>query len=259
MLGIALLHLLPHSALVLKSHTAPGTGALIGLIGMVFLLRFFHVHDHGVPEGENGDGDHLEACNHDHHHHHHHHGEGTAGISWTGLFFGLLLHTLFDGVALAGSVVVDSGHGSWMGLAGIGTFLAVALHKPLDAFAITSVMKKQNWSPRARNVVNFAFSLACPIGAFAFFFGATELADNSAFLGWGLAISAGLFIGIALGELLPEVDFQGPDRGKLVVALLLGVALAFGIENLPGHNHDTHEPDSHSEHEHHDHDHHHEH
>jgi len=47
---------------------------------------------------------------------------------------------VMDGVALGASVTADAGHGAWLGLAGLGTFLAVALHKPLDAFAIGSVM-----------------------------------------------------------------------------------------------------------------------
>ena len=142
--------------------------------------------------------------------------------------------------------MADAEHGSWLGLAGLGTFLAVALHKPLDAFAITSVMNKQNWSSKAQNAANFVFSLACPIGAIAFYFGATRLVDDSTLIGWGLVASAGLFIGISLADLLPEVAFHDHDRGKLTAALLFGVALAVGIENLPGHNHEAHQPDVHS-------------
>ena len=238
MLGIALLHLLPHGTEILQSSARSGEGALIGLIVMFLLVRLFHTHDHGVPVTENGDDvDHSGACDH-------HHDKDARGMSWTGLFAGLLLHTLLDGVALASSVMVDAEHGSWLGLAGLGTFLAVALHKPLDAFAITSVMNKQNWSTSAQNVANVAFALACPIGAIAFYFGATTLVESSALLGWGLAVSAGLFIGIALADLLPEVAFHDHDRGKLSAALLLGVAVAVGIENLPGHDHGTHHPDA---------------
>jgi len=153
------------------------------------------------------------------------------------MFFGLGLHTLVDGIALASSVLVDSQHGAWLGLVGLGTFLAVALHKPLDAFAITSVMSKQKWSQTAQNLANLAFSFACPIGAAAFYFGAINFSGGDAFLGWGLVISAGFFIGIALADLLPEVAFHDHDRGTLTFAFLLGVAIAIGIENLPGHNH----------------------
>ena len=113
------------------------------------------------------------------------------------MLFGLGLHTLIDGVALAASVVADAEHGVTVGLAGIGTFLAVALHKPLDAFALTSTMKASGWSVGYQNLVNFLFSLACPLGALLFYFGFTQVSDSGWWLGCGLAISAGFFVCIA--------------------------------------------------------------
>lgn len=165
----------------------------------------------------------------------------AKGLGWVGMLFGLGLHTVMDGVALGASVAVDAAHGAWLGLAGLGTFLAVALHKPLDAFAISSVMATDGWSPRQRTLVNLAFSLCCPLGAGLFYFGATRLTFGSSVVGYGLALSAGFFICIALADLLPEVHFHDHDRGKLTAALLIGVALAIGIENLPGHSHDHHD------------------
>ena len=233
---------------------------LIGLTTMFLMIRLFHTHDHGVPvtdedatvatETETAKPD----LKHEHGHHcnHAHHPSDAKGISWAGLFLGLLLHTLVDGIALASSVIADASHGAWLGLAGLGTFLAVLLHKPLDAFAITSVMQKQHWPPAAQNAANFAFSLACPAGAIAFYFGTTTFASDSTLLGWGLAISAGFFIGIALADLLPEVAFHDHDRGKLTFAFLLGIAIAVGIENLPGHDHASHgHDDQHGGHDHH--------
>lgn len=257
MLGIALMHLLPHAGEVLNSHSQAGIGTLIGLTVMFLLIRLFHTHDHSVPVTESESAaSHVHAhCEHDHSHHHGH--ADAKGISWAGLFFGLLLHTLVDGVALASSVMADASHGAWLSLAGLGTFLAVLLHKPLDAFAITSVMQKQNWPKTAQNVANFAFSLACPVGALAFYFGATTFAPGSSVLGWGLAISAGFFIGIALADLLPEVAFHDHDRGILTTVFLLGIAIAVGIENLPGHSHNHEEPAGESQK--HDHDHSHDH
>ena len=255
MLGIALMHLLPHAGEVLKSHSQAGIGTLIGLTVMFLLIRLFHTHDHSVPvtESESAGAHEHAHCEHDHSHHHGH--ADAKGISWAGLFFGLLLHTLVDGVALASSVMADASHGAWLSLAGLGTFLAVLLHKPLDAFAITSVMQKQNWPKSAQNAANFAFSLACPVGALAFYFGATAFAPGSSVLGWGLAISAGFFIGIALADLLPEVAFHDHDRGILTTVFLLGIAIAVGIENLPGHSHNHEEPAGESQKHEHDHSH----
>lgn len=262
MLGIAMLHLLPHATEVLQSSSKTGAAALAGLIAMFLLVRLFHTHDHGVVDHvhhEDVEGhDHLhdDCSGHSHvdldgHSDEHQHGpQMKKGFSWAGMFFGLALHTIVDGVALASSVIADANHGAWWGLAGLGTFLAVALHKPLDAFAITSVMNKQGWSERSQSIANGLFAITCPLGALMMYLGATQLGSaypgfGNEILGWGLAVSAGFFICIALADLLPEVAFHDHDRGKLTLALLFGVAIAVGIENLPGHRHEDHEGHGH--------------
>ena len=238
MLGIAMLHMLPHATELLGSPSATGYAALIGIIAMFLLLRAFHVHGHGHAEDDH-------ACEHEHHHECSDHQHGKRDLGWSGMLFGLGLHTLMDGVALAASVTAEAFHGPWLGLAGLGTFLAVALHKPLDAFAITSVMAKKGWTTSQQSFVNVLFSLACPIGALLFYFGASQFSSQQAILGWGLAISGGFFICISLSDLLPEVAFHDHDRVRLTGALLLGVVLAVAIENLPGHSHDhQHDPPS---------------
>ena len=247
MLGIAMLHMLPHSAELLGSAAMSGGAALLGIIAMFLLMRAFHVHTH--DEFDELD---PEAHSHQHEHHHEHtdacdHAHDDAKeLSWVGMFFGLGLHTLMDGVALGASVAAETYHSPFLGLAGLGTFLAVVLHKPLDAFAITSVMRKGGWTNQQQSLVNFVFSLACPVGALAFYFGATLLSDTGVIVGWGLALSAGFFICISLADLLPEVAFHQHDRGKLTMALLLGVVLAVAIENLPGHSHDPHDHAGHA-------------
>ena len=56
-------------------------------------------------------------------------------------------------------------------------------------------------------------------------------------LGLALAFSAGIFLCISLGDLLPEVHFHSRDRLKLSAMLFLGVAIALAIEMLPGPSH----------------------
>lgn len=255
MLGIATLHLLPHAMESLGSTSRTGAATLVGVIAMFLLLRAFHVHSHDIPVAivpmatiATADGTPpVRQCDHDHDHDHHDEPSSQKpprGFGWMGMLFGLGLHTVMDGVALGASVAADVGHGAWLGLAGLGTFLAVALHKPLDAFSISSVMANSGWTPSQRMMVNFAFSLCCPLGAGLFYFGATQLQFGPSILGYGLALSAGFFICIALADLLPEVHFHDHDRGKLTVALLVGISLAVGIENLPGHSH-NHDHDHH--------------
>lgn len=280
MLGIALLHLLPHAVHALGSAVWTGGSALAGTVFMFLLLRAFHVHHHGDAPLAIDPGttlavepsaslqatavqslDPSAACDHPGHacHGGEHGAANAAGaeapvcqpprpLGWVGLVCGLGLHTLMDGVALGASVTVDASHGAWSGLAGVGTFLAIALHKPLDAFAITSVMQTDGWSSGQRSAVNLVFALACPAGALLFWLGATRLDPHGLLLGIGLGVSAGFFVCIALSDLLPEVHFHHHDRLSLTTALLVGVALAVGIENLPGHSHTHDHPPSAYEH-----------
>jgi zinc and cadmium transporter len=91
-------------------------------------------------------------------------------------------------------------------------------------------MAAGGWPARARGFVNAAFALTCPFGAALFYAGA--MAGSGAVLGPALAFAAGAFLCIALADLLPEVQFHRHDRLKLSAALLLGVALAYGVTFL---------------------------
>jgi zinc and cadmium transporter len=242
MLGIAMLHMLPQAAENLDSMTRVAGSMLAGLLVMFFLLRVFHVHSHGEL-------DHA-ACGHEGCDHDHRHEEVTTGgheLNWVGLFVGLAIHTLLDGVALAASTVADASHHTQdIALYGLGTFLAVVLHKPLDALAITSLMHTGGWTSRSQAVVNSCYALMCPLGAIMFWYGVSQFAvGQNALVGYALAFSAGFFLCIALGDLLPEVQFHSHDRWKLSFALLAGVAIAYGIEMTHSHVHPPDAPHNH--------------
>jgi zinc and cadmium transporter len=67
-------------------------------------------------------------------------------------------------------------------------------------------------------------------------------------LGCALAFAAGVFLCIALADLLPEVAFHTHDRLQLTVSLLLGIALAWSIglfEPQHSHSHDEREHSGH--------------
>ncbi len=226
MLGVAMLHLLPEAALHLPSSTATTGWALTGLLVTFLLIRMFHFHQHGDVEGEE----------HEEHGHAHDHGGHGHELSWVGLTVGLSLHTLMDGIALGAAVMAEAGHGITISFA---TFLAILLHKPLDALSITSLMATRGWSVGKQMLVNCCFALMCPLGVLLVWFGLGHFADWQAYiLGGALAFSAGVFLCISLGDLLPEVHFHRHDRFTLSAALLLGVLVAIGIEMLPGHSHD---------------------
>ena len=223
MLGVSLFHMLPHAAGLIRDIDRVMWWFVIGLLGMFFLLRAFHFHDHSLVETPDGEP-HAPDC--DHHHH------GEQRLSWVGLIIGLGLHTVLDGVALSAAVVAESTHSK---TAGLGTFLAVALHKPLDALAITAMLRRAGESPRRILLANLAFALLVPLGAAAFMLGVDARPGPG--VGCALALAGGVFLCLALSDLLPEVQFHSHDRLKLSAALLLGIALAYGIVFLEGDAH----------------------
>lgn len=235
MLGIGLLHMLPHALEQAEQSIPPEqahwqivTWVLVGLLTMFFIERYFCFHHHDVED----DGE--LACEHDHAHHHHHEHSHAGQLSWSGAALGLTLHSVIEGIALAAGVA--HGHGSeW--LAGFGTFLVIVLHKPFDSMTIATLMAHGGWSLTWRHIVNGLFALAIPVGVMVFYFGLMAEGGGGDMLAKALAFAAGTFLCIALSDLLPELQFHHHDRGKLSAALLLGLALAWGLCQLEGATH----------------------
>jgi len=219
MLGISLLHLLPHSVAEVGSLDHAVLWVVCGTLATFFLLRIFHFHQHEPSE--------------------HTHAHSAHELSWTGVALGLSLHTLIDGVALGASVRADAVHGQPLWMLGLGTFLAIALHKPLDALSITSLMAAGGWSWRLRQFVNLGYALMCPAGAVLFVVGIQKMsAIEHVVVGSALAFAAGVFLCISMSDLLPELEFHTHDRLKLSAAILSGIILAYGIRFLePEHAH----------------------
>ena len=97
-----------------------------GLVFMLLLLRLFHFHQHDIAL-EGGDCEH-----HDEHDHAsaHDHAHPPQEIAWLGLFVGLSVHAILDGIALGAVLRVELDASL---LPGLGVFVAILLHKPLDA------------------------------------------------------------------------------------------------------------------------------
>lgn len=227
MLGVGLLHLLPHAYLEFSGHLDTTMAWVLAGFFLMFLLeRAFHGHAHHSADGSHGCGD-----DHQHHHGHDHapRTPATGPWAWCGAFAGLALHSLADGAALAASVGADGGHGPGF-LAGFATFLAVVLHKPFDSAIIATLMAGGGAAPRTRRIVNAAYALIVPLGAILFLASLKVFGGNSnATLGAALAMAAGAFLCIAAADLLPEVEFHSHDRLLLTAALTLGIAIAWGI------------------------------
>ncbi len=240
MMAVALLHLMPHAVMQTDSLDYASWSAVLGLLTIFFMIRVFHVHQHAPGEPHEHDDSQPADPDHQCHHHVHDASPESLQLSWIGLFVGMSIHSLIDGVALAASVTVSAEHDSTWGLLGIGTFVAVFLHKPLDSLPIATMMLAGGWSDRWRKVINVLFALICPLGALLFYFGVREVvAEQHLAVGCALGFAAGVFLCISLADILPEIKFHQHDRVKLTAALLLGVALAYGIGLLePEHAHD---------------------
>jgi ZIP family zinc transporter/zinc and cadmium transporter len=149
---------------------------------------------------------------------HFHFGEETHRVSaatGNSALLGLMLHTFFDGVAIASGFLVSE-------RLGVLLFLAVLLHKLPEGVTIASVM------------VAGGGSRASAVGAAAVLGGATllgvlltehiqPLARN------GLALSAGVTLYVAASNLVPE--FQA-KRGWLSALAFLGGAMGFFLTEL---------------------------
>lgn len=233
MLGVGMFQLLPHAQQSMGSVDDAMLMTMIGLLTMFFLIRIFHFHQHVPLEDES-------TCDQDHDHDHSHsQNKNGHDLGWLGVGLGLALHTALDGVALAAAVKMEHTHNPAGRLFGLGIFLAIALHKPLDAMTITAMMMISKRSALTRQLVNAGFAMMCPLGA-AIFLSSISLFDEDTSMvvvGGALAFSAGVFFCISLGDILPEVQFHRHDRIKLSLVLLLGIAIAWGVEQLHSHDH----------------------
>lgn len=281
MLGIAIFHLLPHAAVELgpARFDEVAWSLMIGLLAMFFLLRAFHFHQHGpsdfAPDQDqkNVCGGHHDHADHhhqgaqlhaisltptkspnqatppsatpDHHHHHDAHSNPGSKLRWMGVLVGLGFHTLLDGVAVGAAVQADISGSEDFALWGFGVFLAVFCHKPLDAISISSLMQAQGQSASTRFLVNLGFALMAPLGILLVVLGVMGIGESGqSWVGWGLGFSAGVFLCIALSDLLPEMEFHSHNRIQLTLALLFGIAAALGVGFLEpaghhGHSHST--------------------
>jgi zinc and cadmium transporter len=238
MLGAAFFHMLPEAVRLGSAETL--RWAAVGLLALFFLERFFAFHHHEAPTDPD------EPCP-PHPHEHARGGGHSAGLvnpaapggsglgtkgaslHWGAAAFGLGVHTLTGGIALASAVAAggDADH-SW-NAAALGVFFATLVHKPADALTIVSLMLRAGVPRIAAHLVNFGFSLMVPAGVALFYFGMRWLGPAAAvhFTAAALAFSAGTFLCIALSDLLPELQFHAHDRLKLSLALLAGFGLMF--------------------------------
>ncbi|MFN7803671.1 MAG: iron permease, partial [Planctomycetaceae bacterium] len=104
----------------------------------------------------------------------------------------------------------------------------------------TTLMAARGWPRRAQLIVNLGYSLMGPLGVLLFQYGITRFeGQHAAIVSAAMSAAAGVFICIALSDLLPEIEMHSHDRFGLSATLVVGVLLAWAIGFLePAHTHD---------------------
>ena len=215
MLATALIEMIPES-LTLRAGSGSGQYFVVGsfadssafasgtnVVFFYVLAGYFLVHffEHTIaPHFHFGEETHHEEISHAH-------------ASYAALL-GLVIHTFFDGVAIASGLLVST----WLG--GV-IFIAIFLHKFPEGFTVASLMLASGQSKRA------AFISSVILG------GATLLGMGLMFLvrgavAFALPFSAGVTLYVAASDLIPEVNKE-PKFG-MAVMVFVGVAVMLGLK-----------------------------
>ncbi|MEX0912183.1 MAG: ZIP family metal transporter [Gemmatimonadota bacterium] len=184
MLAVAFLAMLPHAL----------EDAANGALGVLAGYLLVHVTQHVLtPHFHFGEETHHEAMID--------RSVGTAAL------LGLLLHTFFDGVAIASAFEVENS-------LGVLVFMAVFVHKVPEGVTVASIMLVSGNSERRAliGVMLLGFSTVAGVLMTAWM---APLARH------GLALSAGVTLYVAASNLMPEI--QNDSDATSGLAVFLGV------------------------------------
>jgi zinc transporter ZupT len=184
MLAVAILGMVPHSLEVIP------WGAQLVVIGYLTLHFFEHVV-----------GDHYHLGDP----HHGPHGLVSGTVSGATVF-AMLVHTFFDGVAIASAFSV----GETLGFA---VLAAVILHKVPAGFAVSAVTLASGASR------GLAFGAAALLGL-GTLIGSIVVSAAGPLAAYAVPISAGTLIHVAASDLIPEVN-EG-ERWPITLAVVIG-------------------------------------
>jgi len=204
MLATALIEMIPES-LKLRGESSSAFFGETYVVFLFVLAGYFLVHffEHTVaPHFHFGEETHHEEIS-------------GAHASYAALL-GLVIHTFFDGVAIASGLLVSA----WLG--GV-IFTAVFLHKLPEGFTVASLMLASGQTRRVAFVSSAILGGATLAGMGLMFAVRGVVAD-------ALPFSAGVTLYVAASDLIPEVNRE-PSFG-MAVLVFLGVAILLGLKAL---------------------------
>jgi zinc and cadmium transporter len=194
MLATAMIEIIPES-LALRGRSA----ALLILAGYLIIHFFEHTVTPHFHFGEEI-----------------HHEQFVAAHKGFSVLLGLLIHTFFDGIAIASGFIISN----WLGWV---IFLAIFLHKIPEGFTVASVMLASGRSKR------IAWGASALLGG-ATFAGVLTMAMLQHEVAIGLPLSGGVTIYVAASDLMPEVNRE--PGGKMAMVVLLGVGIFFLFDHF---------------------------
>jgi zinc and cadmium transporter len=145
-----------------------------------------------------------------------HHDEFVHQRRGYSVLLGLIIHTFFDGIAIASGFLVSN----WLGWL---IFFAIFLHKIPEGFTVSSVMLA---SGRSRGTA-WGASMALGGSTLA---GVLTMAIFHHHVGAGLPLAAGVTIYVAASDLVPEVNKE--PAMKMALLVFVGAALFFLLDHL---------------------------
>src|SRR3954465_283966 len=184
----------------------PASVALSGKTAAFLILcgyLIIHFFEHTVtPHFHFGEETHHDEFFHSH-----------AGYS---VLVGLIIHTFFDGIAIASGFLVSN----WLGWL---IFLAIFLHKIPEGFTVSSVMLA---SGRSRGT---AWGASILLGG-STLAGVLTMAMFRHHVGAGLPLAAGVTIYVAASDLVPEVNKE--PAMKMALLVFVGAAIFFLLDHM---------------------------
>lgn len=145
-----------------------------------------------------------------------HHDEFVQRHKGWSVLGGLMIHTFFDGIAIASGFIVSNRLG-WI------IFIAVFLHKIPEGFTVASVMLASGQSKKTA----WGSSVLLGIATIA---GVLTMSVTRHAVGIGLPLSAGVTIYVAASDLIPEVNHEPGIRMAMLV--FIGVGLMFVLDQV---------------------------
>src|SRR5664279_4562077 len=145
-----------------------------------------------------------------------HQGEFAHRHRGYSVLLGLVIHTFFDGIAIASGFIVSD----WLGWI---IFVAIFLHKIPEGFTVASVMLA---SGRSRA---FAWGASMLLGV-ATVAGVMTMAVFRHEVSFGLPLSAGVTIYVAASDLIPEVNKE--PGVKMALLVFVGAACMFLLDRF---------------------------